>query len=244
MELDIRDVLPAVRVPTLLLAHPSRPEQARYIADRIRGSQLVDLPPLRGLHAWVDDPCHEATMRATADFIASLGSASEPERVLATVLFTDIVGSTELTARLGDARWREVLERHHGVVRRTLARYSGQEIDTAGDVFFASFDGPARAARAALAIVRELAELGIAVRAGLHTSEFEIADGKLAGIGVSTGGRIAAIAGAGEVLVSSTAKDLVAGSGIRFEERGVHRFKGVPDDWTLYAARESEAERR
>jgi class 3 adenylate cyclase len=200
----------------------------------------VDLPSLRGLYTWVDDACHEATMMATADFIAGLGSASEPEQVLATVLFTDIVGSTELTARLGDARWREVLERHHSVMRRTLARYSGREIDTAGDGFFASFDGPARAVRAALVAVEELAELGINVRAGLHTAEFEVADGKPAGIGVSIGARIAASAGAGEVLVSSTVKDLVAGSGIGFEERGVHRLKGVPDAWTIYAARPNE----
>ena len=237
MELDIRDVLGAVRVPTLLLAHPERPAQAYYIADRIPGSNVVDLPSLRGLYTWVDDSCHEATMGATADFIASLDSGSEPERVLATVLFTDIVGSTELTARLGDARWREVLERHHSVVRRALARYSGHEIDTAGDGFFASFDGPARAVRAALVVVAELAELGIEVRAGLHTAEFEIADGKLAGIGVNTGARIAATADAGEVIVSSTVRDLVAGSGIRFEERGVHRLRGVPSEWTLHAAK-------
>jgi len=240
MELDIRDVLSAVRVPTLLLAHPQRPAQARYLADRIAGSKLVDLPSLRGIYTWVDDACHEATMEATADFIAGLGSAADPERVLATILFTDIVGSTELTARLGDARWREVLERHHSVVRRTLARYSGREIDTVGDGFFASFDGPARAVRAALVVVEELAELGIDVRAGLHTAEFEVADGKLAGIGVNIGARIAATAAAGEVLVSSTVKDLLAGSGIRFEERGLHRLKGVPDDWTLYAATGSE----
>jgi class 3 adenylate cyclase len=240
MELDIRDVLSAVRVPTLLLPHPERPAQAHYIADRIPGSKLVELTPLRGLYTWVDDDCHEATMKATADFIANLGSASEPERVLATVLFTDIVGSTELTARLGDVRWRELLERHHSVVRRSLARYSGREIDTAGDGFFASFDGPARAVRAALMAVDELAEIGIDVRAGLHTAEFEVLDGKPAGIGVSIGARIAASAGAGEVLVSSTVRDLVAGSGIRFKERGVRRLKGVPDDWTLYVATGSE----
>ena len=179
-------------------------------------------------------------MEATSDFIARLGPPSEPERVLSTVLFTDIVGSTEISARLGDAQWRELLERHHRVVRLALARYSGQEIDTAGDGFFASFDGPGRAVRAALAVVEELAGLDIGVRAGLHTGEFEIADGKLAGIGVNTGARIAATADAGEVLVSSTVKDLVAGSGIRFEERGVHRLKGVPADWTLYAAKGSD----
>jgi class 3 adenylate cyclase len=160
--------------------------------------------------------------------------------VLATILFTDIVGSTELTVRLGDARWRELLERHHRVVRRSLVRYSGREIDTSGDGFFASFDGPARAVRAALTVVEELAELGIDVRAGLHTAEFEIADGKLAGIGASIGARIAAAATAGEVLVSSTLKDLVAGSGIRFEQRGVHQLKGVPDGWMLYAAKGSD----
>ena len=240
MELDIRDVLPAVRVPTLLLAHPGRTEQARYFADRIRGSQLVGLPPLRGLFTWADDSCHSATMEATSAFIAGLTTAAEPERVLSTVLFTDIVGSTELAARVGDARWREILELHHRVVRRTLVRSAGREVDTAGDGFFASFDGPARAVQAALTIVRELAELDIVVRAGLHTGEFEIADGKLAGIGVNIGARIAATASAGEVLVSSTVKDLVTGSHIRFEERGAHQLKGVPSDWTLYAAKASD----
>jgi class 3 adenylate cyclase/alpha-beta hydrolase superfamily lysophospholipase len=240
LELDVRDVLSAVRVPTLLLPHPERPAPAHYVAERIQGSKLVELPPLRGLYTWTDDACHEVTMEATADFIASLGPASEPERVLATILFTDIVGSTELTVRLGDARWRELLERHHRVVRRSLVRYSGREIDTSGDGFFASFDGPARAVRAALTVVEELAELGIDVRAGLHTAEFEIADGKLAGIGASIGARIAAAATAGEVLVSSTLKDLVAGSGIRFEQRGVHQLKGVPDGWMLYAAKGSD----
>jgi class 3 adenylate cyclase len=144
---------------------------------------------------------------------------------------------TELAARLGDVEWRQLIERHHAIVRRILARYSGREIDTSGDGFFASFDGPARAVRAALAIVAALDELGIDVRAGLHTGEFEVADGKLAGIGVNIGARIAATAGPGEVLVSGTVKDLVAGSGIDFDAKGQHQLKGIPDAWRLYAAR-------
>ena len=239
-ELDVRDVLRAVRVPSLVLGHSERPAQSCYVAERIPGCQMVGLPPLQGGFTWVDDDCHEATMDATARFVAGLRTPSEPERMLATVLFTDVVGSTELAARLGDAKWRELLGRHHSLVRRTLARFSGQEIDTAGDGFFATFDGPGRAVQAALAIVAGLDEIGISVRAGLHTGEFEVMDGKPAGLGVSVGARIAGAASAGEVLVSRTVRDLVAGSDIRFEERGVHQLKGVPGDWTLYAAQAPE----
>ena len=160
----------------------------------------------------------------------------EPDRVLATVLFTDIVGSTAKAAELGDRGWRELLERHHALVRRELARARGREIDTAGDGFLASFDGPARAIRCAAAIRDSVRELGVEIRAGLHTGECELLDGKVAGIAVHTGARVASCAGPGEVLVSSTVKDLVAGSGIEFEERGVHELKGIPGEWRLYAA--------
>jgi class 3 adenylate cyclase/alpha-beta hydrolase superfamily lysophospholipase len=235
MELDVRDVLAAVRVPTLILPRPAEPGPAHYAAARIRGSEVIELPPLQGLYTWVDDENHQATMEATATFIAHLRSGTEPERVLATVLFTDIVGSTELAARLGDTAWRELLERHHAIVRRELARFHGRELDTAGDGFFASFDGPARAVQAAGALRDPLRGIGIEIRAGLHTGEFEVGDGKIVGIGVSIGARISSLASAGEVLVSSTVKDLVAGSGLRFEDRGEHQLKGVPDAWHLFA---------
>jgi class 3 adenylate cyclase len=160
----------------------------------------------------------------------------EPDRVLATVLFTDIVGSTEKMSQLGDAGWRELLEHHHAVVRGQLSRERGREVATAGDGFFAAFDGPARAVRGAKAIVEGVHELGIDVRSGLHTGECELVDGKISGIAVHTGARVAAHAGAGEVLVSSTVKDLVAGSGLEFDDRGVHELKGIPGEWRLYAA--------
>jgi class 3 adenylate cyclase len=155
--------------------------------------------------------------------------------VLATVLFTDIIGSTAKAAELGDRSWRELLERHHSVVRSELTRYRGRELDTAGDGFFASFDGPARAIRCACAVAEAVRELGLEVRAGLHTGECELLDGKVAGIAVSIGARVAAQAGPGEVLVSQTVKDLVAGSGLTFDERGSRELKGVPGEWRLYA---------
>jgi class 3 adenylate cyclase len=159
----------------------------------------------------------------------------ESERVLATVLFTDIAGSTAKLAELGDRGWREVLQQHHAVVRRHLVRFRGREIDTAGDGFFASFDGPARAIRCALAITDAVRDLGLDVRAGLHTGECEVVNGKVGGIAVHIGARVAAQAAPGEVLVSSTVKDLVAGSGIRFKERGLAELKGVPGEWQLYS---------
>jgi class 3 adenylate cyclase len=235
MELDIRDVLTAVRVPTLVMPHPAQPGAGQYLAGRIRGAQVRELPELRGLYTWVDDAAHEATMAATADFIARLTAGARPDRVLATVLFTDIVGSTELAARLGDSAWRELLAKHHAIVRRELARSRGRELDTAGDGFFASFDGPARAVEAAAALREPLRAIGLEIRAGLHTGEFEVGDGKVVGIGVSIGARISSLAGPGEVLVSSTVKDLVAGSGLRFDDRGEHQLKGVPEPWHLFA---------
>jgi class 3 adenylate cyclase len=161
--------------------------------------------------------------------------AVEPDRVLATILFTDIVGSTAKAAELGDARWRELLEQHHSVVRRQLARFQGREIDTAGDGFFATFDGPARAIRCATAISDTVSDLGLAVRAGLHTGECELVEGKIGGIAVHIGARVAANADPGEVLVSSTVRDLVAGSGLTFEDRGSAELKGVPGEWRLFA---------
>jgi class 3 adenylate cyclase len=235
MELDVSDILVAVRVPTLILPRPSNPGPAHYAAKRIRGAQVADLPPFEGVYTWVDDDAHEATMAETERFISRLTAGRVRERVLATILFTDIVGSTELAARVGDAAWRELLERHHAIVRRELARFRGRELDTAGDGFFASFDGPARAVQAAAALREPLGAIGLEIRAGLHTGEFEVSDGKIVGISVSIGARISSLAGPGEVLVSSTVKDLVAGSGLRFEDRGERQLKGVPEMWHLFA---------
>ena len=235
MELDVRDVLPAVRVPTLVMPRPAHPGPGHYVAARIRDAEVAELPPLRGVYTWVDDDVHRATMEATGRFIARLKGPAGPERVLATILFTDIVGSTELAARLGDAAWRDLLARHHAIVRRELARFRGRELDTAGDGFFASFDGPARAVQAAAALREPLRAIGLEIRAGLHTGEFEASDGKVVGIGVSVGARVSSLAGPGEVLVSSTVKDLVAGSGLRFEDRGEHQLKGVPEAWRLFS---------
>ena len=235
MDLDVRDILAAVRVPTLVISHPERPGPGHYTASRIRGAELTELPPLRNIYTWADSDVHEETMKVTAQFVAHLSGQVEPERVLATILFTDIVGSTERAAALGDSAWRQLLERHHALVRRELARFQGRELDTAGDGFFASFDGPARAVLAASAIRDSLRPLELEIRAGLHTGECEVSDGKVAGIAVSIGARIASLAAPGEILVSSTLKDLVAGSGLHFEPRGEHRLKGVPEPWRLFA---------
>lgn len=235
MELDVRDVLSAVRIPTLVMPRPDQPGPGHYLAARVREAEVAELPPFRGLYTWIEDEAHQATMEATVRFISRLKAPAGSERVLATVLFTDIVGSTELAARLGDAAWRDLLARHHAIVRRELARFRGRELDTAGDGFFASFDGPARAVLAAAALREPLRAIGLEIRAGLHTGEFEVTDGKVVGIGVSVGARISSLAGPGEVLVSSTVKDLVAGSGLRFEDRGEHQLKGVPEAWRLFS---------
>jgi class 3 adenylate cyclase len=241
MEVDVTDVLAAVRVPTLILARPGFADRARWVAARIRGAQLVELPPFEGIFTWVDDEVHAATMQATSTFIQSLARPKAHERVLATVLFTDIVGSTELAARLGDTAWHQLLARHHALVRRELARFSGVELDTAGDGFFATFDGPARAVSAAVAIRDALDPIGLRIRAGLHTGECELLDDKVTGIAVSIGARIAALAGAGDVLVSSTVRDLVAGSGMQFEDRGRHELKGVPGEWGVFRVLDTDA---
>jgi class 3 adenylate cyclase len=235
MELDVSDVLAAVRVPTLIISHPMRPGPAHYVSQRIRGAEIAELPELRGVYTWVDDEAHRATMEATERFVSRLRKPGGSERVLATILFTDIVGSTELAARIGDSGWRDLLQRHHAVVRRELARFQGRELDTAGDGFFAAFDGPARAVHAASAIQDGLKALEIQIRSGLHTGECEVSDGKIAGIAVSIGARISSLANPGEVLISSTVKDLVAGSGLRFEDRGDHQLKGIPEPWRLFA---------
>jgi len=233
MGADVRDVLPAVRVPTLVLAAAERRGPAEYVAEKVRGAELVVVPSVRGVYTWADDAAHERTMAETQRFLSALGGGRSAERVLATVLFTDIVGSTDRAAALGDRAWRELLARHHAVVRRRLAEFRGEELDTAGDGFLATFDGPGRAVECALAVVADVRELGLEVRAGVHTGECERLEGKLAGIAVSIGARIAALASPGEILVSGTVRDLVAGSSLAFADRGLHELKGVPGEWRL-----------
>jgi pimeloyl-ACP methyl ester carboxylesterase len=239
-EIDVRPVLPAIRVPTLIV-HGSDDtvvptDAVRWMADRIPGAQLVEIPGGGHLHFADDAPSvHDEIRRfLTEVWEAGAWEEAEPDRVLATVLFSDIVGSSERAAELGDRRWRELLEQHHALVRRQLLRFRGQEVDTAGDGFFASFDGPARAVRCGCAIADAVRDVGLDVRVGLHTGECEIAGGKIAGIAVHTGARVASCAVPGEVLVSHTVRDLVAGSGIRFEDRGAQELKGIPGLWHLY----------
>jgi class 3 adenylate cyclase len=242
MDVDVCDVLPLIRVPTMVMHRKEERawdvRSGRYLAERIAGARFVELPgtdfmPQRGDQEQV----FAELERFLADVVGGKAVEIEPDRVLATVLFTDIVGSSEKAASLGDKAWRELLEQHHELVRRQLARFRGVEVDTAGDGFFASFDGPARAIRCACAIVESVPELGLDVRAGLHTGECEVANGKVAGIAVHTGARVASLAQPKEVLVSSTVKDLVAGSEIGFEDRGSHELKGIPGEWRLYAVR-------
>ena len=232
MELDVVDVLPAVRVRTLVLTKERERDQSRFVADRIPDARLVELPG-EGMAAFEHDGVH--TVDAIEAFLSGDVGAEVPDSVLATLLFTDLVNSTERSVELGDRAWRELLVKHHFLVRRELARFRGEERDTAGDGFFATFDGPARAIRAAQAIIGGVRELGLVVRAGVHTGECELHDGKVAGIAVTTGARVASAAGGGEVLVSGTVKDLVAGSGIEFEDRGAQELKGVPGEWRLFA---------
>ena len=233
MTADVRQVLPAVRVPTLVLCAASRREAAEYLTTRVRGAELVELPSVRGQFTWLDEEANARAAEETRRFVARVRAGGEPERVLATILFTDIVGSTERAASLGDAGWRKLLGRHHSAVRRRLAEFRGEELDTAGDGFLAAFDGPGRAVECALAVRSDLRELGVEIRAGIHTGECERLDGKLAGIAISIGARIASLAAPGEVLVSSTVRDLVAGSRLTFADRGSHELKGVPGEWSL-----------
>lgn len=236
-QIDVRAVLPTVRVPTLVLHrrgdHDSRLEEGRYIAARIPGARLVELEGEDHV-PWIDP---DQVLDEVEEFLTGVRRGPEPDRVLATILFTDIVRSTERAVELGDRRWRELLERHHEVVRRQLERFQGKEVDTAGDGFLAMFDGPARAIRCAQAIRDQVRELDLEIRAGVHTGEVELAGQDVRGIAVHIGARVAALAGSGEVFVSSTVKDLVAGSGIEFEDRDTHPLKGVPGEWHLFAVK-------
>jgi pimeloyl-ACP methyl ester carboxylesterase len=238
-DIDVRNVVPTINVPALIVHavddQVCHVENGRFLARTISNAKYVELPG--GDHVPWFDP--DQTIAEIREFLTGRREAPTPDRVLATVLFTDIVGSTAKATDVGDRRWRDLIEQHHAAVRRELGRFDGSEMDTAGDGFFATFDGPARAIRCAGAIVEAVRPLGLEVRAGLHTGEVEVLDGKVAGIAVNIGARVAAKAGAGEVLVSGTVKDLVAGSGLEFTERGVAELKGVAGEWRLYAVADS-----
>jgi len=237
-QIDVRDVLPSIRAPTLVLHRAettwNRIEHGRYLAEHIPGAELVEVPGVDHLFFIGNS---EAIMSETERFVAGLVGPPESDRQLSTVLFTDIVGSTKLAAQVGDRRWREVLEAQRALVRHELERYRGLEIDTAGDGFFATFDGPGRAVKCAAVLRDAVKPLGIEIRAGLHTGEVEVLSEGLAGVAVHIGQRVLAEAEPGEVLVSSTVKDLTAGSGLEFEDRGLHALKGVPEEWRLFAVR-------
>jgi class 3 adenylate cyclase len=204
----------------------------RYLAERISGAKYLELD---GIDHFPQVGNTDALLDEIEEFLTGARPAAELDRVLATVLFTDVVGSTERAATLGDRRWRDLLEQHHAAVRRELGRFRGREVNTAGDGFLTTFDGPARAIRCARAITEAVRPLGLAIRAGLHTGEIELASDDIAGLAVHIAARVAALAGPAEVLVSSTVKDLVAGSGLHFEDRGAHALKGVPGEWRLFA---------
>jgi class 3 adenylate cyclase len=221
MNVDVRDILPSIRVATLIVHTSVRRDESEYIVERIPGARRLELKGRERVF-WLADGFPDAI----TDFARAVWGEPEPDTLLATVLFTDIVGSTAKAAELGDRSWRNLIERHHAVVRAQLDRYSGREFDTAGDGFFAAFDGPIRAS---------VRELGLEIRAGLHTGECELIGEKPGGIAVNLGARVAAEAQPGDVLVSQTVKDLVAGSGITFEDRGVAQLKGIPGSWRLFA---------
>jgi class 3 adenylate cyclase len=240
LDLDVRDVLPSIRVPTLVMYRTVPPipleQNARYLAEHIPAARLVELAgsdfaPSRGdqeaLFTELESFLSESARKRAPEF--------GPDRVLATILFTDLVDATARASELGDRRWRETLEQHHRLIRTQLGYFREREMDTAGDGFFATFDGPARAIRCACAIRDGVRELGLEIRAGLHTGECELMDDKIGGIAVHIGARVASVAQPGEVLVSRTVKDLVAGSGIGLDDRGQQTLKGIAGEWQLYA---------
>jgi class 3 adenylate cyclase len=236
-DIDVRPILTSIRVPTLVLHRPAERTisigNGRFLAEQIAGARLVELPGIDHL-PYVGEAV-EATLDEIEEFLTGVRHAPEPDRVLATVLFTDIVGSTEQAIAVGDRRWLDTLARHDAVVRQELVRHRGREVKTTGDGFLATFDGPARAVRCASAIVQAVRPLGLEVRAGVHTGECELVGGDVGGIAVHIGQRVSALAGPGEVLASSTVRDLVAGSGLTFESRGEHLLRGLPDEWRIYA---------
>jgi class 3 adenylate cyclase len=242
--MDAREVLPLIRVPTLVLDRaesrlPKGPvdmpplEEAHYIAERIPDAKHVTVPG-RDYLPWVGDV--DSIVAEVGRFVTGAAPVREPDRVLLTILFTDIVDSTKRAGELGDKRWRELLERHNALVRRHIEEYRGQEVDRAGDGFLTTFDGPARAIRCAQAIVASASRQGLEIRAGVHSGEVELLEQGIGGIAVHLGARVASLAEPGEVLVTTTVRDLVAGSGIEFVERGTHQLKGVPGTWDLLSA--------
>ena len=230
-ETDVRHVLPSIRIPSLFLSQPGSGdrEQTRDTAARVLGSELVEIEGIPFSPAVID-----AVTEAIRRFVGATRPIVDLDTKLTTVLFTDVVGSTEHLSSLGDRRWKDIVEKHHSVVRESLARWQGTEMDTAGDGFYATFDGPARGIRCALEIAERVRDLGLELRSGLHTGECRLIDGKVAGLAVSIGARIAGTAGSSEVRVSQTVKDLVAGSGFVFHDAGEHELKGVPERWRLY----------
>jgi class 3 adenylate cyclase len=240
MVADVRDVLPTIRAPTLVLNRSGNrivaPELSREVASLIPNAKMVELP---GQDHLVFSEDIDAVVGEIEEFLTGARRGADPDRILATLLFTDIVDSTTRAAELGDRRWRDLLDQHHKLVRSELERFTGREVTTTGDGFFATFDGPARAVRCALAIVDAVSSLGFQIRAGIHTGEAEVRGGDLGGLAVHIGARVAGVAHGGEVLVSSTVKDLLAGSGLEFEDRGEYELKGVPETWRLFAARTS-----
>jgi pimeloyl-ACP methyl ester carboxylesterase len=241
-DIDVRHVLPSIHVPTLILHRVDdqdvNVENSRYMAKHIPGAKYVELPGEAHAHIAGDT---DSILNEVEEFLTGTRHAPEPDRVLATVMFTDIVKSTERVAEMGDAHWRDLLDKHHAILRRELTRFRGHEVKTTGDGFLATFDGPARAIRCAMAASDAVRELGIEIRAGLHTGEIELMDADVGGIAIHIGARVSALAGANEVLVSSTVKDLVAGSGITFSERGAHTLKGVPGNWQLFSVERASA---
>jgi class 3 adenylate cyclase len=235
-EMDVRGALPTIGIPTLVLHRSDdrvvRVRQGQYLAEQIPGARFVEAPGADHL-AWVGD--QDALVDEIEEFLVGSRRAHEPERALTTVLFTDIVSSTVTAARLGDRRWRALLERHDAIVRRALAIHRGREVKSMGDGFLATFDGPARAIRCATAIRDELGAAGIEVRVGIHTGEVELIDADVGGMAVNIGARIGALAEPGEVLVSSTVRELVVGSGLDFADRGTHALRGAPGEWHLFA---------
>jgi pimeloyl-ACP methyl ester carboxylesterase len=235
-DIDVREVVPTIRVPTLILHSVGdqvcHVENARYLARTIPGARYVELP---GADHVIYAELADLALAEIREFLTGVREGPEPDRVLATVLFTDLVGSTDRARELGDRRWRDLLEAHHAAVRHELERFGGRELDTAGDGFLSVFDGPARAIRCAKAVVSVVAGLGLQVRAGVHTGECEVLGEKLAGLAVHVGARVSAQAQPGEVLVSGTVRDLIAGSGIELEDRGLHTLKGIDEERRLYA---------
>jgi class 3 adenylate cyclase len=235
--LDVRAVLPTIRVPTLVVHHADDPLTptvlGKYVADHIAGAKYVELPG-RNIHHFVE-PGWRASFQEIAEFLTGRQPEVTDDRVLATVLFTDIVESTRRAAEIGDRDWHALLDAHDAVVRSQLSRFRGREVNTTGDGFLATFDGPQRAIRCAMAIRDTVRTLGIEVRAGLHTGECEVRGHDVGGIAVHIGARVNALAGPNDVLVSSTLRDLVIGSGLMFEDRGAQALKGVPGEWRLFA---------